>query len=561
MAKNSADLPSPPGFRGRWLTQFEVRCAYSEGAGPYRLVPAAVAIPADRDDVVGVVRWVAQEGLALIPRGAGSGMPGGNVGRGVILDLQRLRQPFSISTRGTAAAGAAVTWRALSDAAAPEGLRLPPDPSSGEFCTIGGMIATNAAGARSVRYGPMRQWVRGLELVTADGECAWLARGAPDSPVTCGPPAGQPHPSTPRFHQRFERDAAEHIGRAEAAVRERFPAIRKNTCGYALDSYLASGDLLDLVIGSEGTLGVITRAELQLDPLPGGVAGLLLGLDGLESLGEVVTRLNGFAPAAVELLDRTYLALAGEREPVSQGGAAAVLLVDFEAEDGEAARAVVEGAVEQTADLCTFAEPALTPTERERLWKLRHAASPVLATLPDTRRSLQVIEDGCVPVHQLGAYLLGVREAAARLGIEIVAFGHAGDGHLHINALVDVTDPDFEGRLEELLLRVSDLLVELRGSPSGEHGDGRLRAGLVERIYGPEVVELFAAVKQAFDPDGIMNPGVILPEPNAAPLDHLKVGPRARDIPDEIAEGLRELERTGGWGLSKTELLSGLQPR
>jgi hypothetical protein len=138
-----------------------------------------------------------------------------------------------------------------------------------------------------------------------------------------------------------------------------------------------------------------------------------------------------------------------------------------------------------------------------------------------------------------------------------VAFGHAGDGHLHVNALVDTTAPDFETRLAALFDRVTDLVVTLGGTPSGEHGDGRLRAGTLERVYGAEILELFHRVKRAFDPLGVMNPGVIIPEPGAGPLDDLKVGGDAVTIPEALAQELRDIERTGGWGVSRLELPDG----
>lgn len=534
--------PSPPGFRGRYLSDVPSRSAYSEGAGPYRIVPAAVALPRNRDDVIRLVQHARVHATSLVPRGAGSGIAGGNVGRGIVVDLAALNEPLEVSPHGAAVVGAAITWGALDEAAAPLGLRLPPDPSSGRYCTVGGMVATNAAGARSVRFGSVRPWVEALELITADGEVARLERGA-DAPA---PTAAQ---------RRFERDVRPALRDAAPLVRQRFPATRKNSAGYAIDTYLASGDLLDLAVGSEGTLGIITRVELRLAPRPGAVAGLLVGVDTLDDLGDVLQRLQTFAPAALELLDSSFLRIAAERSPLPAGGLAAVLLADFEGDDADDAGAALQQAAAALSGRCPLIRSALTPDEHARLWALRHAASPVLATLPDTRRSLQIIEDGCVPPERLDQYLAEVRAVAAELGIEIVAFGHAGDGHLHVNALVDTTTTGMEERLQHLFDRVTDAVVRLGGTPSGEHGDGRLRAGTLHRVYGSEIVELFRAIKRAFDPDGILNPGVILPDPASPALGDLKAGPGAVDIPGPVARGLREMERSGGWALPKLQLL------
>src|SRR5207245_1356279 len=149
----------------------------------------------------------------------------------------------------------------------------------------------------------------------------------------------------------------------------------------------------------------------------------------------------------------------------------------------------------------------------EQLWSVRKLASPALARLPPSRRSLQVVEDGCVPLEHLGKYIAGVRAAAERWCVPVALFGHAGDGHVHVNALPDTTVPGWEEALAGLFAAVTELLVKLEGTPSGEHGDGRLRAGLLERFYGADVVALFRDVKRAYDPRAILNPGVILPSP------------------------------------------------
>jgi FAD/FMN-containing dehydrogenase len=160
-----------------------------------------------------------------------------------------------------------------------------------------------------------------------------------------------------------------------------------------------------------------------------------------------------------------------------------------------------------------------------------------------------------VPPRSLGAYLTGVRRLASEFGVPVVAFGHAGDGHLHVNALVDTTQPGFEERLASLLAGVPTLVVPLGGTPSGEHGDGRMRTHAVHRLYGPTITQLFARVKRAFDPAGILNPGVIVPTNGEAPLSCLKIGPAAAEIPPAIAEGLHRMERTGGWGTSPLSLV------
>ena len=212
----------------------------------------------------------------------------------------------------------------------------------------------------------------------------------------------------------------------------------------------------------------------------------------------------------MELLDRTFLELVGETGPE------AVLLVELERDDPAAAREAVERAAAAVAPWAASVDTGFTAAAAERLWALRHAASPILAGLPESRRSLQVIEDGCVPVERMGEYVRAVREAAAERGLAVVIFGHAGDGHVHVNLLPEIGRSGWEESVASLLEAVTDALIRLGGTPSGEHGDGRLRAGLLARVYGEEIVALFARVKRAFDPLGILNPGVILPSADGA---------------------------------------------
>jgi FAD/FMN-containing dehydrogenase len=305
----------------------------------------------------------------------------------------------------------------------------------------------------------MRPWVSAIEVVTGDGNV-----------IRCTRDAVSQSGSAP-VHRRFRRHAEPEILRAAATVRAKFPKTRKNTAGYALDHFLDTRQLLDLFIGSEGTLGIVTEVDLTLDP----------------------------RPACVE-----YDAFATEQW-------AGALLIDFEG-DGEQVGATAQDAAGAAGGFGITTRVANTPDEREQLWALRHAASPVLSRLPDTRRSLQIIEDGCVPPAQLGTYITAVHAIADDLHVPIVAFGHAGDGHLHVNALADITDPRCVATLGELLHQGTRLAIELGGTPSGEHGDGRLRTGGVADLYGPEILRLFHHTKTAFDPAGILNPGVIITE-------------------------------------------------
>ena len=532
---------SPPPIRGAWRDDLRARAAYAEGAGIFRIVPRAVCRPLDAADLSVLVRWAAERGVPLVPRGAGSAMSGSSVGPGVLVDCTGLAEGAVLeidpATR-RARTGAPVPLGVLNAAAARHGLRLPPDPSSARWATAGGVTGTNAAGARTVKYGSVRRWIDGVRLVTADGERQWLRRAGP------GP-------------ARFEAEAAPAIHAAAALVLERWPRTRKNSAGYALDAYLASGDALDLVIGAEGTLGFVTEVEWRLDALPARTAALRVALESLGALSAVVGALAPFAPSAVELLDETFLRLVAPTLDGPLGALArsvgALVLVELEGDDPAALAASVAAAAEAVRPWAESVETAVEPGETERLWHVRHAASPILAGLPESRRSLQVIEDACVPVARISDYVRAVRREAAARGLDVVIFGHAGDGNVHVNLLPELARPDWERAVADLLEAVTAEVLRLGGTPSGEHGAGRLRAAFLERVYGPEIVDLFRRTKASFDPSGILNPGVILPG-DSIPIQQLKTGAGAAALPADIAAALREIERTGGYATPRLEL-------
>ena len=543
----------PPHIRGIYRTDVRARAAYAEGAGIYRIVPQAVCLPTDTEDLKQLLGWATEHRVALVPRGAGSAMGGGNVGDGVVVDLTRMadRRLEIDSGRLRAVTSARVTLGELNHAAAGYRLRLPPDPSSGRWATLGGMVSTNAAGARSVRYGSVRSWVEGLTLVTSDAETISLRRGD-ESPQ---------HAASATL-SRFEREAAPALRNAAGLIQSRFPRTRKNSSGYALDAYLASGDILDLVIGAEGTLGVVTEIEWRLDTIPPHRAALRVDLSSLDSLGEVVAALSECQPSAVELLDRTFLELVGSGSLEStglDGETEAILLVEVERDDVEALQQAVSRMSAAVRPWARSIQTAFSLPEAERIWAVRHAASPILAGLPEDRRSLQVIEDACVPIERMSEYMRLVRRAAAERNLPVVLFGHAGDGHVHVNLLPELARKGWESDVASLLNQVTEGIIRLGGTPSGEHGDGRLRAGVLEAVYGSEIVELFRRIKRAFDPLGILNPGIILPRPEGPhagepPISRLKVGAGAASLPADIHRALREIELSGGYGQCRLEL-------
>jgi FAD/FMN-containing dehydrogenase len=539
----SDPLPSD-GFRGVFRADADARAVYSEAAGIGQIIPRAVAVPVDAADVVSLVRWAARTNTPLVPRGSGSSMAGGAIGDGVIVDLSRLSAIAPVdSDRGTIRCGPGALRDAVDAAAREAGLRFPVDPSSGAYCTVGGMASTNSAGSHTLRYGAMRPWVEALDCVFADGSHAEVRRGAsaPDvEPV-----------------RRF-LSGAQDLVRAERATPSRHVGVRKESSGYGLADFADSGDLVDLLVGSEGSLALIVGLELRLAPLLPATASVLGAFASLDDAVVGAGRARELGASACELLDRTFLDVArrgGAAVPVDEA-VEAVLLAEVEgADDGEVSALARHLEAHFRAAGATEVVLALDVDAESVMWELRHAASPILSRLDPALKSMQFIEDGCVPPDRLAEYVRGVRAALDRQGIRGVIFGHAGDAHVHVNPLVDLRDPSWRTRVEALLDEVTTLAARLGGTLAGEHGDGRLRAPLLSRVWPAAALQRFAAVKRAFDPHRLLNPGAKVASSGAHAVERVKYDPTLPPLPAAARHALARVERERAYARFRLELL------
>ena len=521
------------------------RGAYAEAAGIARVLPRAVAVPVDADDVATLVRWAHATGTPLVPRGAGSSMAGGAIGDGVVVDLSRMDAIGPVDVRERRVwVGPGVTRAAVERVARTHGLRFPPDPSSGAYCTVGGMASTNAAGAHTLRWGPTRAWIASLVCTFDDGTRAVVQRGAP-------PPFEVPAVARfladvhPRLHEPSDAPLV-HVG------------VRKDSSGYAIADYTRFGELVDLLVGSEGTLALFTGLELALAPAPGATSSLLAAFPTLEQAVAAAAAARDAGASACELLDRTFLDVAREGGharglPADTEG---VLLAEVEGDDtagaADAAQHVARAFREHGA---TLLQLALDPRAEHAMWELRHAASPILSRLGPSLASMQFIEDGAVPPARLPEYVRGVRAALARQGIRGVIFGHAGDAHVHVNPLVDVRLPDWRARVAGLLDDVTALAAALGGTLAGEHGDGRLRTPLMDRVWSDPARAMFAVVKLAFDPSGVLNPGVKVPLPGQPPVGDVKYDPALAPLPAAARRALDHVADARAYARFRLDLL------
>lgn len=540
---------SRPELHFPWRTDLPARAVYSEGAGIARVLPRAACVARSADEVPAIVREARERGVPLIPRGSGSGMPGGSVGDGVILDLSRIDRiaPVDLDRRRVWADAGAVR-NAVDAAARAVGLRLPVDPSSGAFCTVGGMASTNAAGPHTLRFGSTRAWVTALDCVFDDGTRAVVRRG-------------EPLPTGVAAIERFLAGAHDAIVTTPASLLEH-AGVRKESSGYGLAAYARSGELVDLLVGSEGTLAIIVAVELALAPLPGATSSVLAEFRTLEAAVDGAIRARESGASACELLDRTFLDVAarGGSGTAIASSSEAVLLAEVEGSDeSAAARAARALGSSFEAAGATSVQLAIDPAMEHELWSLRHAASPTLARLDPELKSMQFIEDGAVPPERLPDYVRGVRAALERQGLRGVIFGHAGDAHAHVNPLIDVRLPDWRERVTALLDDVVALTARLGGTLAGEHGDGRLRTPLLERVWPRETLELFALVKRAFDPASIFNPGVKVPLPGQHALGAIKYDPSLPPLPPAARAALDDVERDRAYSSPRLALLAAEQ--
>jgi FAD/FMN-containing dehydrogenase len=544
----SCHIP-PAGFRGAYRSDDLARAVYSEAAGIGRIIPAAVAVPVDADDVVTLVKWAKERSLSLVPRGSGTSMANGAIGPGVIVDLSRMSSIASVDLMSHSLWVGPGAIRGDVDRVAHEsGLRFPVDPSSSTFCTIGGMVATNAAGARTLRFGATRDWIIALDCVFEDGSRATISRLAQT-------PTGIP------ALERFLRDVEPTIISSDALLH---PGVAKDSSGYGIAAYAHTRKLVDLLVGSEGTLAIVVGVQLGLAPLARKRSSVLGTFASLDDAVVAAATARAAGAVACELLERTFLDVAASGNsdvPVAildsiPTGTEAVLLAEVEGsndhESDEAAKALArsfEGA------RATLTKVALGASDQHEIWELRHAASPILSRLDPLLKSMQFIEDGAVPVERLAEYVRGVRKILEKWNVRGVIFGHAGDAHVHVNPLVDVSKADWRRSVDGILDDVVELTSQLGGTLSGEHGDGRLRTPLLSRTWKSEAIELFGAVKAAFDPAGILNPGVKVPLANQPPLGDIKYDPLLPPLPPQVRRALDSITEKRAYSTFRLSLI------
>lgn len=433
------------------------RLAYAYDNSRREALPEAVALPRTREQVVALVRACRAARVPVVARGRGTNTTGASVpiAGGVVVSFERMDRILDIRPGDRCAVvEPGVLNGTLQAALAPHGLFWPPDPTSAAFSTVGGNLACNAGGPRAVKYGASRDNVLALTAVTGTGEL-----------ITCG------------------------------------SATTKGATGY---------DLQRLLVGSEGTLALIVEASLRLVPKPPARRALRALYRDVASAAQAVARLMAqpVTPSMLEFVDAHAVRLArdvgGADLPADAG---ALLMIEADGEVDQLPTAVRALAQAASGDGLVALDDAPDEAARERLWAARGALSPALRTLAPGK----INEDVVVPVSRIPALVDGVQAIARETDLPIVCFGHAGNGNLHVNILYDPADASHRTRAEAALARVFALTIGLGGTLSGEHGIGLAKRDFMPQAIDAPTLALMRQIKAAFDPDGILNPGKLLP--------------------------------------------------
>ncbi len=531
---------------GEYHEDMAHRAVYSRAACIYKRVPKGVLFPKGDEDLAWALERAGGLGASLTMRAGGSGLAGQTVGEGMVADVSRfMNRIVSVDVqKKEAAAEPGVVLSDLNRRLKVLGLSFAPDPSSASFCCIGGMLANNSKGPRSVKYGTTARHVNWIRMLLHDGSEVRLEKGGRK-------PGEYGHPAL--------REAAELIASNREAILAKWPRSRTNTSGYNLKECLREEgrvDLIPLFAGSEGTLGVFLEAGLGLTPIPPNRSLAMAEFSSLEAAARAVAALLPFGPSACELMSETFLGIIRKGDgdfPLSlDGRSKAILLLEADGASPDEARSGLEAILEAAKPyepVCT--RRAASEAEREAIWSFRKAASPILNRGRGRLKSLRFIEDGAVPTEAIPDYVKGVTEILKARDIETVVFGHAGDGNFHVNPFMDLTDPSHFRQMPLIAGEVARLIASLEGALSGEHGDGRLRTPYLPVVYGG-LTGLFRKIKLALDPREILNPGILAPA-EAEPVETgLRFSPQYRRaaLPGRLAaeSWAVEAERCHGCG-------------
>ena len=510
-------------FRAAGIRDFSIddtdRASYSSDASLFRLVPAAIVFPHDEEEVARVLSVARRLGVPITSRGAGTSIAGNAIGRGIVFDFSlHMNAVLDLDPDEQSAwVQSGCVHAHLQKQAKPHGLRFGPDPSTHTRCTIGGMIGNNACGPRALGYGRTGDNILALKIMLIDGTVVTLDDA--DASETF-----------PRLHDLV----AQNLG----TIRTNFGTFSRQVSGYGLESLLPENgfDVRRAFAGSEGTWGVILAAKMRLVKNPSFTSAVVLGYADMVAAAHDAPLLKDFPVAACEgldsrMLDRVIETKGAEAVPSLPEGAG-WLVVELTGEDEAELESETQRLIAESKSLDSAVLDAKAAAE---VWAIRADGAGLVSRTPDGRDAHAGWEDSAVPVDHLGDYLHDLMELLEEHGLWAIPYGHFGDGCLHMRVDFPLEDPNGGQVMRDFMVAATKLVARYGGSVSGEHGDGRARSELLRLMYAPAALDLFAQVKRLFDPQHLLNPGVIV-DPDA--LDEsvrLTQLPLRQELPGTLA--------------------------
>ena len=499
----------------RGLIGGDVRCddiflqLYATDASIYDIKPLAVIRPRSTGDVVACAQYAAEKHISLHARGAGSGVAGESLGPGLVIDFSKfLRRVLSTDAESIRVQPGIVHER-LNAHLRPRGRVFGPDPATSAVTTVGSMIAVDASGSRWLKYGSVRRHVRSLQVVLADGQLLECDRAPLVGGVSTDP--------NPRKRELVNR-LATLLTEQATVIREHQPRGPLIRCGYNLADVLSTDalDLGGLLVGSEGTLALVTEATLATQALPRHRGVALLLCESLEKASRAAAEVLPTQPSACELMDRRHLSLARESEvrfdllipPETE----ALLLVEYEGDDPVEIRDRMHRVIDdirQQKRLAFGARQAVDQEETDLFWRLAHKSQPLLYRVKGSSRPVPVVEDMAVPPDMLPNFLVRMQNVLKRQEVTASLLCHAGHGQIHLQPFLDLDDAADVRRMRHMAEELYQEVLDAGGTISGEHAYGLSRTSFLARQIGP-LYDVLRQVKQIFDPDNILNPGKIV---------------------------------------------------
>ena len=532
------------------------RILYSTAACMYQIKPMGVVKPRDTEDVKAVLEYAYGHGIPITPRGVGSSLAGQAVGPGIILDFTKyMNQILQLDiSNNQVRVQPGLIYEGLNRALKPYGKFFAPDPSSGKFCTIGGMVANNSAGGHSVKYGTTKDYVEKLRVVLSNGEvvdiqAVQLQNGHPRNPYRGESLARR------AFDSIFEL-----VQKNQKLIQNKTPRVSKNSSGYNLLEVVndSSYDLNKLLVGSEGTLAVVTEVTVRILDLPKQRAAILAYFDTLDKAGQALVEVLGLKPAALEIMDHTFLNFARERDrridAMLPTNLEAALLIEYEGETPAEIRDKIEQTTTQLMQVSGLAlgiEKAFDLENQERLWEVRKSAWSLINKVKGPEKPQNFIDDAAIDPAKIPDYLRGLHKIFDKYHVTAICFGHAGNGNIHVAPLLNLKTAEGVEKLKHLAQEAAALAIGLGGTISGEHGDGLARTPFLRQQFG-ELTDVFEQVKAIFDPQNIMNPGKIAGRVKYQIDENLRYGTKYQRKPTgsifDRPDLLDEIEKCHGCG-------------